>query len=281
MRSLAVALITTLAALTPASTQTMPTAPRAAVTTDTLWLHEGALFGAYTLVLRPDVDTTALERFLRRDYFPAWANLIPGSRVYYLEGERGARPKTKVFFWIFESLAERAKYYPQDGVSTPEYRRRRATVDWLYADSTLDRHATAYEDAYTDFVIISKDDGDRTPWLRPGAVMGFHEFTLRPGVDTAAFERFLVEEFARAGAYAMPGAKPFFLKGDRGAHANGYGMLWMFESAAVRDRYFPAPGSTSAEYVRLAKQWAGLKSRFDRYVASWKPETQTDYRVIQ
>ena len=49
---------------------------------DTLWLRQGALFGAYTLVVRPEANTAAMERFLRRDYFPAWATLIPGSRVY-------------------------------------------------------------------------------------------------------------------------------------------------------------------------------------------------------
>jgi len=248
---------------------------------DTLWLRQGALFGAYTLVVRPEANTAAMERFLRRDYFPAWATLIPGSRVYYLEGERGARQGTKVFFWIFESLTQRAKYYPADGVSTPEYRRLRSTVDWLYADSTLDRYASAYEDEYTDYVVISRDTGDRTPWLRPGAVVGMHEFELRAGVDTAAFERFLVEEFAPAGVYAMPGAQPFFLKGDRGARARGYGMLWAFESAAVRDRYFLSQGVVSEAYRQTAGPWASLERRFEGFVASWRPHRQTDYRVIQ
>lgn len=248
---------------------------------DTLWLRQGALFGAYTLVVRPEADTAAMERFLRRDYFPAWATLIPGSRVYYLEGERGARPGTKVFFWIFESLAQRAQYYPEDGVSTPEYRRLRSTVDWLYADSTLDRYASSYEDEYTDYLVISRDTGDRTPWLRPGAVVGMHEFELRAGVDTAAFERFLVEEFAPAGVYAMPGAKPFFLKGDRGANQNGYGMLWAFESPAARDRYFPSHGDASDAYRRVAASWAALERRFSDFVANWRPQRQTDYRVIQ
>lgn len=267
----------TLAATLTAGATVAPAHPAS----DTLWLRHGALFGAYTLMVRPEADTAAMERFLRRDYFPAWATLIPGSRVYYLEGERGARPGTRVFFWIFESLAQRNRYYPEDGVSTPAYRRLRSTVDWLYADSTLDRYASAYEDEYTDYIVISRDTGDRTPWLRPGAVIGMHEFELRSGVDTATFERFLVEELAPAGVYALPGARPFFLKGDRGTRARGYAMLWAFESAVVRDRYFPSRGVGSEAYRRRSAPWAALERRLAEFVASWQPQRQTDYRVIQ
>lgn len=116
--------------------------PGPAPIADSVLLQRGALFGAYHLTERPGIDQAAAERFFRRDYFPAWADLIPGSRVYYVTGNRGKEAGKRVFFWLFESRATRNLNYPEDGVSTPAYKKRRATVDWLYADSTFDRYAT-------------------------------------------------------------------------------------------------------------------------------------------
>ncbi len=79
---------------------------------------------------------------------------------------------------------------------------------------------------------------------------GAHTLVLNPGVSAQEFERFVREEWRPA---TLPGITTSILKGDRGERAGAYLMLFEFEDAAVRDRYWPRPGGAdaSAEWQRV------------------------------
>ena len=72
---------------------------------------------------------------------------------------------------------------------------------------------------------------------------GAHTIVLKPGVSAAEFERFVREEWRPA---ELPGITTSVLKGDRGERAGAYVMLFEFEDAAVRDRYWPPAGGGKA-----------------------------------
>lgn len=245
---------------------------------DTTRLQLGAVFGVHHLRVFAGMEREA-DRFFRRDYFPAWATLLPGTHVFYVIGDRGKEAGTPVFFWLLESQAVRDRYYPEATVSTPAYRERRVTIDWVYADSTYGKLVETWGGGFTDWVVITAPPQGMA--LRPGMVFGLHAIDLRPGADTAAFERFLREEFVPGGGYRLPGATPFFLKGDRGDHLNGFGLLWVFDSVEVRDRYFPSHGATSEAWQAVSASWQLLDDRLQSFIASWRPASQTDYRIIQ
>ena len=76
---------------------------------------------------------------------------------------------------------------------------------------------------------------------------GAHTIVLRPGVSAEEFERFVRDEWRPA---RLPGIEVSILKGDRGQEAGAYLMVFAFEDAAIRDRYWPPSegGRPSAEW---------------------------------
>ena len=82
---------------------------------------------------------------------------------------------------------------------------------------------------------------------------GVHTIVLKPGVSADEFERFVREEWR---APNLPGITVSILKGDRGERAGAYVMLFEFEDAAVRDRYWPPSGGENA-----SQEWQRVRHR--------------------
>jgi hypothetical protein len=118
------------------------------------WLKPGAVLSLHRMAAKPDVDRAEVERFLETEYFPAWAEAFPGSRVFMLRGERGENAAEYGFLWVFESLEARNRYFPVPNEPTDEYTElHEAQLRWLYADDKLPRHA-AFAGSATDYVIV-------------------------------------------------------------------------------------------------------------------------------
>ena len=83
--------------------------------------------------------------------------------------------------------------------------------------------------------------------LQKGSVLAIRvtTITLDPDVTMNQYLDIWINKWASALEKNMPGAKAFMLKGDRGAHENGYAWIWYFESLEVRDKYFTAEGNTT------------------------------------
>lgn len=248
------------------------------------WLKPGAVVGLYHMLVKDSIDQAEHETFLKNEYFSTWSDLVPGSRTYYLKGERGERNGQHVFFWIFDSIDDRNRYYPTKDESTAEYDKLQERVDWLYTDDKFYKYAkpAAWDFNFsTDFVFFAPRDDDRKIWLRPGAVAGMHYLKLKPNADSDKFEKFIVEEWAPARSSSVPQSKFFFLKGERGKMEGQYAGLWVFESKEVRDKYFPKAGEASALYDKIQKRWAGIEEKLNQFIDGWENELQTDYVVVQ
>lgn len=248
------------------------------------FLQEGSAVGFHFIKYREPYGKAENEQFLRTEYFPNWRDLMPGSRVYYLMGERGARAERGVFCWVFQSAEARDNYFPQRDESTPAYQELRKTIDWLYTDQKFYKHNAGWEgELSADYMVIAAGKPVKKDWMRPGAIIGMHPIALKNGVDSDAFEQFIKETWAPARSDAVPGAKGFFLKGIRGDQENEYVFMWVFRSHAVRDKYFPEPDRPSAAYQKRSKKWEWINgdAHLGRFLETGNPGEQTDFALVQ
>lgn len=118
------------------------------------WLKPGAVMGIHHMILKEGVDRDEAERFLKEEYFPGWRDAMPGSRVFMLEGERGAEAGTFAFFWVFEDLDARNRYFPDEDGPTDEYRKYRSKLDWLYAEDKFPKYGAWSDGPSTDYVVV-------------------------------------------------------------------------------------------------------------------------------
>lgn len=117
------------------------------------WLKPGAIFGIHTLVPKEGADPVEAQRFLRERFFPAWRDAVPGSRVFMIEAERGAKEGTVAFLWVFADKNTRNQYFPQKDVPTDLYRQHRAKLDPLYTEEGLPKYFTWEEGTATDYEV--------------------------------------------------------------------------------------------------------------------------------
>src|SRR5688572_27763550 len=79
-------------------------------------------------------------------------------------------------------------------------------------------------------------------------VFSIHEFELKPGASADALDQLIASNQSPT----LPGWKTYFVKGERGERVNQYAMIHEFDSAEIRDQYFPsAGGEPSAEVQQL------------------------------
>ena len=117
--------------------------------------------------------------------------------------------------------------------------------------------------------------------LKPGAVLSIRNLVVKEGVDREAFEGFLREEFFPAWRDAMPGIPVFMLEGERGAKAGTFAFLRVIEDLETRNRYWPKPNSSTAEYqeVRRKVDWVFAEDKFPKY-GMVEEGTLTNYIVV-
>ncbi len=246
-------------------------------------LQEGSVIGFHFIQTKPNINASENRKFLEEKYFPAWRDLLPGSRVYYTRGERGKHEDEEIFLWVFKNKEVRDYYWPQTDVANEDYQQRRKTIDWLYTDSTFYQYNTGWKEQFaSDYLVIEAGRPVEKDWLSSGALIGMHFMKLKKGINTDDFEDFIRNTWAPNRSDAVPGSKVFFLKGIRGNHENEYVFMWVIESLETRDQYYPEKDQVSAMYEKLQKKWSWLYSDEYRgqFFDSWLSDEQSDYIII-
>jgi len=93
--------------------------------------------------------------------------------------------------------------------------------------------------------------------LKKGAVVcvNTYTFTLNPDVTMNQFLDFYVNKYIPEFEKNYPGVKSYLLWGDRGEKKNQIGTIDVYESVAVRDKYYPIENDTTmTEAVKLANE---------------------------
>jgi hypothetical protein len=83
--------------------------------------------------------------------------------------------------------------------------------------------------------------------LKKGEIVAVnsYSFTLNPDVTMNQFRDFYLNKYIPEYEKNYHGVKVFLLNGDRGEKKNQLGALILFESAAVRNKYYPIENDTT------------------------------------
>ncbi len=77
--------------------------------------------------------------------------------------------------------------------------------------------------------------------VQKGSILGVHSVTItpNPGFTLEQVIDFYVNKFYPAYEKEFPGLKVFLAKGIRGENEEGFGIIYIIESAEIRDKYWP------------------------------------------
>ena len=119
--------------------------------------------------------------------------------------------------------------------------------------------------------------------FKRGAVVavGVHEMTLNPDVSMNQFIDFYNNKYVPELDKNWPGIKTYLMIGDRGENKNKLGMILIFESVAVRDKYYPVEDEeTLSDAVKAANEkMKVMDAEMSKYVISGTRTTYTDWII--
>ena len=81
--------------------------------------------------------------------------------------------------------------------------------------------------------------------LQKGNLVGFHvmTITLNPDVTMDQYIDFSVTRYIPEFEKNFPGVKLYLVKGIRGENENSFGLIFLFESDEIRNKYFNEDGT--------------------------------------
>lgn len=101
------------------------------------------------------------------------------------------------------------------------------------------------------------------PAVAKGNVIGLHvaSMKLKPGISREQFMEYYKNTVLGEYAKRWPEVKSFLIKGIRGEKKNSFGVMYVFESEAVRNKFFNEDGSPTADGQAV---FQGMQPTFDR-----------------
>ncbi len=117
--------------------------------------------------------------------------------------------------------------------------------------------------------------------LKKGAVVCVNTFTytLNPDVTLNQFLNFYINKYIPEFEKNYPGVKTYVLWGDRGDKKNQMGTMDVYESVAVRDKYYPVENdSTVSDAVKVASEkMKALDAEMSKFFLGGGVRTYTDW----
>jgi hypothetical protein len=118
--------------------------------------------------------------------------------------------------------------------------------------------------------------------LKKGAVIAVntYTFTLNPDVTMNQFLDFYTNKYIPEYEKNYPGVKEYVLWGDRGEKKNQIGVMDIFESVAVRDKYYPTEGSEGSDVAKAAQEkMNAINGEVGKFFLSGGIRTYTDWII--
>ena len=114
--------------------------------------------------------------------------------------------------------------------------------------------------------------------IETGKVLGIHYYTLKEGVESSEFERFITEEWNPVNRELFPGILIRLMKGERGSEIGNYILIYEMNSLYIRNFYFPTAGEqTEAATTILEKCGEQCTQVWDRFEELAERSEYTDY----
>ncbi len=206
-------------------------------------LQAGKLLGirVYTIEFAPGVTPDEFSDFIKEKFNPAYEKHHPGVKLFPLLGRTGECVDCWSTLYLFESVEVRDKYFTADGsrieVSKEVSEKMQPLLEELF-------QMAEWTSTHTDWEIMG-DTGIPGPELQAGNLLGLHtiNYELAPGVTLDEYLDFIKNEYVSALKKHFPGGNGFVLSSRTPECADCYGLLFVFESVEVRDRYWRDDGS--------------------------------------
>jgi hypothetical protein len=115
--------------------------------------------------------------------------------------------------------------------------------------------------------------------LEKGDVVALHTMSIQldPDATLNQYLDVLVNSWMPEIVKAAGDIKGYVLHGDRGAGENRIGVVWIFPSVAVRNKYFPGNGETPEAWQAIMDKIAPINDKLEG-LGSWTSE-YTDWIV--
>lgn len=112
-------------------------------------------------------------------------------------------------------------------------------------------------------------------------VVNTYTFALNPDVTMNQWINFYKTRYIPEMEKAYPGVREYIIWGDRGEKKNQFGTIMVFESVAVRDKYYPVEDAdTPSEAARLSEErLKAINEEAGKYVLSGSKRVYTDWIV--
>lgn len=115
-----------------------------------------------------------------------------------------------------------------------------------------------------------------------GEVVAIRELELKPGVDPADFERFVIGTYNPAWEGAVPGTRGYIAKADRGTRKGSYALVLIFDSEKTRSVIYPKEGGgASKTFMPLLEGPFRANEQLDKYIEPGTLSVYTDYVAMR
>lgn len=118
--------------------------------------------------------------------------------------------------------------------------------------------------------------------LKKGSVIAVntYSFTLNPDVTLNQFLDFYINKYIPEYEKNYPGVKEYVLWGDRGEKINQIGVMDIFESVAIRDKYWPTEGSEGSDVAKSAQEkMKAINDEIGKFFIGDGTRTYTDWII--
>ena len=116
-------------------------------------------------------------------------------------------------------------------------------------------------------------------------LVSIRELNLKKEVDKKAFEEFVANEYVPTLRRHIPGATAVVVKGDRGGNIGEYLFIYLWDSAEIRNLYFPSATEQTEVWQEIEAASGGAIQRvFDKMATYLEGESYgefTDYVAIR
>ena len=118
-------------------------------------VHKGSLLGLHTSTpnLKEGVAMENYAKFYTSKVIPAYDEAFPGMKTYLIKSVRGQDSASMGELYMFNSEADRNKYFNNDGTTTKLFDAANAKVSAIYKE--MEKYVTASNtpDKYNDWVV--------------------------------------------------------------------------------------------------------------------------------
>jgi hypothetical protein len=225
------------------------------------------VFNTGPYALQPHVSMNQYLDFMNR-YYQEDQKAFPGLTEHMLYGDRGENKYQYGSLMIFENVDVRNKYYPKEDDTVMSEAFSTSSARMKAMDQEVGKYVAGGNRIYTDW--ISLTPGAFTVPDGAIVILSAGATTLKPEVTLNQLRDFYVNRYAPEVQKYMPEMKLYLLWGDRGEKKNQIAELWVFDSVAGRDKYWPKENdtNTSPAMKEVGMKLDAIGKEYDKYVNS-------------